>query len=440
MGELHARLGPSNHRWPNCPGSPRVEADYPDTTNEYAVDGTGSHLLLEMCLRTNREDVRAEEWLDLTIGEGHVDKVEGWYIKQDRCDRVQVALDYVARRRGEIIFDLIETEEKSDPGSNFSRDDWWGTVDIHIYGTDRVTGETVVEVIDFKDGRGYVSEKNNTQLISYAGGKIGQDFPYSEAGAVCVPKVPDYNVRMTIIQPKTFPAIRYEDKMASEVWFRIKELAMAAHLTDDPNAPLIASTKATGWCQWCSHKGACTASTEQAMEGVALMSDTTEGNNSIIDAIQTGQIAPETMTDDKIAAILDAAPLIKKMIEKVEEEAQRRLESGTLIPRYAMGTGRGSRVWGESEDIVFKKIKGMSLSGKRLKKDELYIAKFITPAAACKLDGLSEKQKSVIESMIKSKPGKPKVVSSNTQAPTDAQEMFGEAPKTKAINFMSAPK
>lgn len=50
----HARLGPSNHRWPHCPGSIKEEAKYPDTTSPAAHDGTGSHLLLELCITQNR--------------------------------------------------------------------------------------------------------------------------------------------------------------------------------------------------------------------------------------------------------------------------------------------------------------------------------------------------------------------------------------------------
>ena len=45
----HARLGPSNPRWTKCPGSVREEMFYIDIPGEAAIDGTGSHLLLEMC-------------------------------------------------------------------------------------------------------------------------------------------------------------------------------------------------------------------------------------------------------------------------------------------------------------------------------------------------------------------------------------------------------
>ena len=86
MGE-HARLSPSNHRWPHCPVSIREEANYPDTSNPASIDGTGSHLLLEMCLE---HETDAKSFINETIGVDHEDKPEGWLVKQDRCDRVQV--------------------------------------------------------------------------------------------------------------------------------------------------------------------------------------------------------------------------------------------------------------------------------------------------------------------------------------------------------------
>ena len=50
----HARLSPSSSRWVHCPGSIREEAGYEDVSGEAAIDGTGSHLLLEECLIHNR--------------------------------------------------------------------------------------------------------------------------------------------------------------------------------------------------------------------------------------------------------------------------------------------------------------------------------------------------------------------------------------------------
>jgi len=171
--DQHARLGPSNHRWPHCPGSVREEANYEDVAGEAAIDGTGSHLLLELCLK---HGIRAEQYLNQIIGANHHDKPNGWTVTQDRADRVQLCLDYIFKRVEDLTNEgytdvEVIAERKLDPGGAFGRDDWWGTGDVTIIA--RRNGLVrFVEVCDYKDGQGYVHHENNTQLISYLFGAL----------------------------------------------------------------------------------------------------------------------------------------------------------------------------------------------------------------------------------------------------------------------------
>lgn len=429
MGHGHARLGPSNHRWPHCPGSVREETRYEDTSGPAALDGTGSHLLLELCLQDGAMH-RAEVFLHRTIGEGHPEIPQGWYVDTDRVERVQMALDYITRRMEELDVQWIRSEVLSNPGEHFGRTDWWGTTDIVIHGVCRNTRCNVLEVIDYKDGRGFVDAKNNSQLTSYAMGQIAP-LIFNQATRKHNPHNGSYLVRMTIVQPRSTVPVRYEEVSAPELWDRGKVLAQAAKATDDPNAPLIPGKH----CQWCKHKGACVEYTGQALEGAALMTIATDGKSSLIEAIKTGAIAPTEMDSARIAAILDASALITKMIEAVEAEAMRRLEAGDTVPGYEIGTGRNSREWIDEEEVVAKKLKGM-----RFLKDEIYPTKLVSPAQACKKTGLSDRQVKALESLIKVVPGKPKVVKTKDSpaAVTTVEQMFGnvkdpetiEAPKT----------
>lgn len=411
MSSGHARLGPSNHRWPHCPGSVREEAAYPDSAGDAAIDGTGSHLLLELILQQDSGIGRASEWIDRTIGEGHHDRSQGWWVKQDRADRVQMCLDYIIRRQNELGAVVIEAETKSDPGKYFGRDDWYGTGDVTI------RSDTVLEIIDYKDGRGYVSEKNNSQFEAYGGGRLAE--------LMMTPNGMDFfssriqTVRLTVVQPKTSKPIRYVEMTPVELWEKVTELAAAAALTDDPLAPLIDGDH----CQWCKHgrAGNCTAKTQKAMEGITSMTSTEgAGNTSIIDAIQSGQIAPGTMTDVQLADIKDVAPLITAMLKQVDDELKSRLVAGTYTAgRYAMVPGRNSNKWIDEPDIVEKKLKGM-----RFKKDTIFPASLISPAQALKQDGLTERQKANLEKMIDSVPGADTVKKSNTVAKESAEMMF----------------
>ena len=412
----HARLGLSNHRWPHCPGSVRKEAAYPDVAGDAAIDGTGSHLLLEQSLYLGRCD----SFLGKTIGVGHPDKPEGWLVEQDRINRVNDALAYVGRRIKEVGGAQVLSESRANPGQFFDRTDWWGTTDIFIDGI----SQKVLEVIDYKDGQLYVSEKDNPQLIGNAVGKFPPDFVYENYH--------DYTVRMTIIQPRISPPIRYVEMTVGELWEKARELAVAAQITDDPNAPLIAGD----WCRWCKHgrAGNCPATTQIAMEGLAIMTQD-NGKTSMVEAIQSGQISPGTMTESQIAAMMDAAAPIKKLIEQVEEEAMKRLEAGTPIPGYEIGTARNKKEWIDEEEVVAKKLKGM-----RFLKDEIYPAKLVTPAAALDNEKLSDRQKSSLQDMIKVVPGKAKVVKSSTPTVLPA-DMFDKLPESAPVvpDFMNVP-
>jgi hypothetical protein len=394
----HARLSPSNRRWPECPGSIREEARYEDITNEAAIDGTGSHLLLEMCIG----NVNANHMLDQTIGIGHPDKPGGWWVKQDRIDRVNVALRYINMRRNELSPVVVESESESNPGKFFGRDDWHGTADVTIM------GGKVLEVIDFKDGRGYVSEKNNSQMIGYAGGKI-MEFIMSATPQQPVKRIPNLThcgfnkVRVTIIQPKTGNPIRYEEYTIPQIHQKLMDLAVAAKQTDDPNAPLIPGKH----CEWCKHgrSGGCDAKNRQGMEGITAMAEIVpaHGQTDLIDAIKSGQISLVDMPGDRLAALLDAMAPAKKIIEMADAEAKRRIaENPESIPGYVPAEGKGKYEWIDDEEVVAKKLRAM-----RLKKDEVLIPTLITPAAARKCESLSDRQLANLEKMIKKVPGKP---------------------------------
>ena len=401
MGE-HARLSPSNHRWPHCPGSIREEANYPDTSNPASIDGTGSHLLLEMCLE---HDTDAKSFINETIGVDHEDRPQGWLVKKDRCERVQVCLDYVMRRKKELGDDypecsiIIHSEKRSNPGRAYhpilyvgSRDDWWGTVDITILIQYKDTTTCLIEVIDFKDGRTFVSEKDNSQLIAYAFGQY--IFGY------------DNDIRLTIIQPKTTPSTRYIDIQPKELINSINELGTAAILTDDPDAPLVPDNKnGKGYCRWCKHKGNCEAVKDKLKEGfnMDIFGDITK------------------MSSDDLGKLVDKEASVLDIFTNAKEEVQSRIEKGDTVPGYAMKPGNNNKEWNINDDDLYK-----LLIAKKLKKDEIYIPKLISPTQALNHDGLTDRQKESLEKHIIFKPGKVKLKAVSREVQKTAVDMFSD--------------
>lgn len=391
MSESHARLSPSNLRWPLCPGSVREEANYTDVAGDAAIDGTGSHLLLEKCIT---EDVTPNFYEGKIIGANHHDKPSGWLVAQDRIDRVQMALNYINRRRGELVKEYphgkikVEAESRSNPGARYDRDDWQGTCDITITVTHVNSPDLILflEVIDYKDGRGWVHVKDNSQLLAYLGGKLHErvsksDWKLSD----------DKPVRTTIVQPKTSPPVRYEDDTVFSVFEQLDALAEAAELTDDPDALLIAGKH----CQWCKHKPNCTAQAEKSTEVLMTMSEdvTAQNGSSLFEMLNEVIKDLENITSEKLAELADVRPGIEAIFDRVEKEITSRLEKDPeSVSGYAMKPGRSSSAWSISDEEMADVLKA-----RRLKQAEIFPPKLASPAQVMKLDSLSDTQKERLE-------------------------------------------
>jgi len=392
MGQ-HARLGPSNHKWVNCPGSLREEANYPDVPGVAAIDGTGSHLLLETCLN---ENLLPQFYIGKTIGEGHEDRPQGWLVKQDRIDRVQTCIDYVERRKKELMKEfpgsmiILEVETRSNPGILYGRDDWWGTVDITILVSDSCD-YLFTEVIDYKDGQSYVDCKNNPQLTAYLGGKCSI---FSSNNVEII-------TRMTIVQPKSHTPIRYEDISPRELHTRVEYLAERASHTDSPNAPLIPDDKGgKGYCKWCKHNKNCKAIVNKTIGELKVIKDKDGNTLDSFEQFKTMFEDIDTIDADLLSHFLDTRKSIDKIYDRASEEVERRLTSGDVIPGYKMLPGNSKKKWKITEEELYK-----LLSARKLKKDEIYISKLISPAAVLSHDTLTKKQKDKLSESIEVIPG-----------------------------------
>ncbi len=409
----HARLAPSNHRWPNCPGSVREEANYPDNSSAAAIDGTGSHVLLETCLILER---RADTFVGELIGVGHEDKMEGWLVDQSRAARVQLALDYI-NHRIETLGAAIHTESQSNPGHWFGRDDWFGTVDVSLVSHD----SKILEIIDLKDGFLFVNEKDNPQLIGYGLGKL-LPFVMNKQGNYVESTIVE-TIRLTIIQPKTENnPIRFVEYTPNQLWQEGLKLITAAKNTDQPDAPLIPGS----WCRWCKHSENCKAKMSEEMKGFEMVQ---ENDSQMLMNIDINSIS--TMNEADLIKILDARVPLKKIIkivEKAEAEALSRLQTGMEVKGYTIGRGNSSKKWKESEAVTVKKLKGM-----RFVLKEIYPPKFISPAQALSKEGLTQRQKERLQNqLIEVVPGKPKIVPMKVQV-VSAEEMFAEVPEQKKL-------
>jgi hypothetical protein len=362
-----AQLSPSKrHRWALCPGSIREEAKYPDDrSGAAAIDGTHSHTLLEHCIKAGLADPT------LMVGVKMKDDDGEFVIDADRAARVKSAIEYVKTRVAEFngMAEVIP-ETRVDPRWFTHRDDLSGTVDIQIIGCG------VLEIVDYKDGMGVVAAEDNPQLEQYAMGKLAE----CRLGWNVPEQYPWREVRMTIIQPKlALKGMNLITTWTVPVKYlldRLSVLSAQARATDDPNAPLVPGESQ---CKFCRAKGSCAALAGNVMKEVGIMFQPVVTQTLDV-AQQSADKDPATMDDQQIRQIMEAAPLMRQLLEAVEKEALRRLEAGTPIPGLKLVHGRGSRAWALPEEEMVEKLVKMGIP-----KTAIYETKLVTPAKAEKL-------------------------------------------------------
>ena len=433
MTTTHKLLSPSKaYRYLACPGSIREEAAYPDPpSGPGAIDGTHSHSLLEHCIKGNGNPLKM-------VGVKLQDHEGEFVVDRPRAERIELALVYVRSRVGPL--GTVVPERRVSPAHLIGRTDMDGTCDVTI-----VTPEEL-EVVDYKDGMNEVTAQDNPQLELYALGVLaGYKLPVNG-------EYPFQTVRMTIIQPKM--ALKGGQPITShvvtvhEMMGKIGKYVVGGAATDAPDAPLVSGPH----CKYCKHK-ACSTRAGNVMKELG-MSFPALDQPVVLNPVtelsqQAANLEPNKMSPEQISQIMLAAPLVRQMIEAVEEEALSRLKAGAKIPGLKVVHGRGSRSWALPEDEMATKLIGMGIP-----KGEVYETKLLSVAKVEKLKWeatkggekvqrqLSERQLKTLESEYVAKvAGKLTVVpesDSRSAVVLDASPLFAAVPQAPAAEPMPA--
>jgi hypothetical protein len=396
----------------------REEARYPDESGPAAVDGTHSHTPLEHCIKGGLGDPTT------MVGVKLKDHESEFVVDADRAARVKVAIGYIRQRVAESPLFEILAERRVDPAYYLGRSDLSGTADVQI----RTPG--VLEIIDYKDGMGIVEAAGNPQLELYALGAL------ASLGVPINRDTGYHTVRMTIVQPKLMvkglPAVSSHEIRVTDLLEKLGNYVIKAAATDAPDAPLVAGDH----CKFCKHKGACSALAGQVMKEVGVMfPQVTQPTDVVEIAQQSANKDPATMDNDQLRQIVEAAPLMRQLLEAAEKEVQRRLEAGQSIPGLKLVHGRGSRAWALPEEEMADKLIRMGIP-----KSAVYVTKLVSPAQIDKLTwektkggekvkaSLSERQLKTLETEYVSKvAGKLTVAPESDSRPavvTNAAPMF----------------
>lgn len=360
-----------------CPGSIAMEAPFPDTSSEFADEGTAAHELLELTLNSKPAH-QCRAFLGRIIKVGKREYV----VDEEMCGYIQSVVDFIVMRaHGKELL----AERRFSFSSFIGIPNQFGTSDATIIAAPEI------EVHDLKYGRGVqVDADDNEQMMHYALGVL-EEFGLVEKFE---------KITMFIHQPRLDHISEWSCSVEHLIEFAKQSRMMASvaqkAFTDleqrgtllDVDTSVIVGPSTEGksptfmavkylspgdkQCRFCKAKATCPALRAKVSEDVF----------ADLDALDQPEAMPQPTPDDgqKLANNMSKIDLIETWCKAQRAEVERRLFSGIAVPDYKLVQGRrGSRAWTD-EQVAEETLKAM-----RYKMGEMYSMKLITPPAAEKL-------------------------------------------------------
>jgi hypothetical protein len=367
----HALFSPSSaHTWINCKASTAAQLGQPDDSSEFADDGSASHELAKWCLDAGH-DAAAYIGRVIKIGDREFD------VDDERAEYVQLYLDDIRSRKaayeltGATVQMLVEqrlsiehiTGEKGAKGTSDC---------VLIASWD--DGRAEICVIDLKYGRGVpVFAENNYQGMIYAHAALHEHSDFFDFTNV---RIVIHQVRLSE-KPSEWeitPAALTE--WISTVAKPAAEQAML-YVESVDFVPLALSDFVPGekQCKFCKAKAVCPALAKHVEETIGADFDdiadmTSNGIATVVDLLDS----------EELGKVYPALDIIEGWMKAVRGRIEHELLQGNAVPGTKLVAGRrGARKW-SSTDEAEALLKSM-----RLKADEMYSFKVISPTQAEKL-------------------------------------------------------
>lgn len=433
----HAMLSPSGaHRWMTCPGSVAMEASEPESSSEYADEGTAAHALAALCLRDGTHPVayagRVLEVVNGVCSTGHTGdwpppKLRGHrdnIARQFKADAEFVAgvNAYVQKIREYAAGHTFYVEERV-PTEHFTGEEGGaGTADVVVITTDRE-----LQAHDLKFGRGVkVFAKSNPQCLSYLSG-VRKKFPG------------DYErFRIVIHQPRLNHldewACTAAELDAFEQEAHVKAgLAMNALATQQDWMPLGADTLALvvsdKGCEFCNAAAKCPKLARHVQDTVgAEFPVLAQGalTGEPLDALIPTDLAALGLKQRAVDLIEDWCKAVRAKIESALFEFNNSAEAQATLGHKLVQGRKGNRHW-KNEQEAEERMKKM-----RLKQEQMYDFSLITPTAAETLLKEQPKRWAALQELIGQNDGRPSV------APLDDKRAALELKPVAADEFAVA--
>lgn len=389
MPDKHAILSPSAaHRWLHCTPAPRVEAEFPETTSEYAEEGRLAHSVCELAAKkkftvmNNRtynsrlKKLKADpKWDDemLSTAATYVEHLTEHAMRFEHAP-------YVAL---EVQVDITDYAPEA-----------FGTCDCVMIGGDELI------ITDYKHGKGVpVSAQDNPQMLLYALGALKL---YRPIYGDMIRRVSTY-----IDQPRlgSYDGASMTVEALLAWGESIKPKAAAAFMGTGEFAP-------GEWCRFCRAKAKCRA---RANQNTALedFKDCIPLGRSIpmqAEYDATGFKPSNCLTDEEIGTLLVRAEGLVAWYNDLKEYALAACLNGKTIPGWKAVEGRSTRAWTD-QDAALEALMAGGV-------EEAIIYDRV-PKTLAQLEKAIGKQRfgELVGGMITKSPGKPALAAESDKRP-----------------------
>jgi len=313
-GRAHARLNASSsHRWMMCPPSVKLSEQFADKPSPYAEEGTFLHELSELKLHRYLGDMPTEvidaQYMEHKDSDFYSDEAESV-----TDEYVAFCIETIEAVRSSCADPLIMVEHRLDYSEYVP--DGYGTGDLLI------VADGVIEVIDFKGGRGVrVDAHRNSQLMLYGLGALLEFDPLYDI----------HTVRVTIVQPRLSNTSTYEIGADDLIRWAETEVRPKALLAAKGEGEFCAGE----WCRFCKARYTCRKRSEYHMRLAGR------------DFRQ-----PDLLSDEEIADILPVADSLNNWVQDLIAYATQQAVDGKSWPGYKLVAGRTVRRYTSEAEVI----------------------------------------------------------------------------------------
>ena len=400
MTKLHARLSPSSaDRWTSCTASPAAQDGIPNENSDASRQGTTCHQMQEELLLNKdlepqnyigrtlvfwhdaENDVRGETWADqdgFCIPAAHVEAEVT--VTEAMVDAVMSAVTFIREQHALLGGELL-VEQRVPIGQFTGEDDAYGSADVILlgatwvavfdskFGRKRVDAAKVLQAerVDFITGEVHPEQRGpNLQMASYALGAVHE---HDLFGAI-------EQATMVVVQP----FIGHTDSYSCSIGeLRDVERFMAAKAEETRSAPRYVPNFDN--CFFCRAKGRCDAQTHRALSTVF------DGFGEA----DVGTVSPPNLLT--LGSQYALVPFVEQWAKDVTDATRKALSDGEPVVRgdgaaYKLVAGKtGARTW------VDEAAAAEVLTRARLKREDMYVFKLISPTMAEKLASAKKPKK-----------------------------------------------